>query len=72
MMQVDEQFYSEIQELPPREKLKIVEFLLTDLDKPDPEIDRIWAEESEKRLSAYDAGKVKSFSLEELFGKRYE
>jgi len=70
MMQVNEQFYSEIQELPSQEKLKIVEFLLTDLDKPDPEIDRIWAEEAEKRLSAYEAGKVKSFSLEEVFGKK--
>ena len=69
MIQVDEQFYSEIRELPSWEKLKIVEFLLSDLDKPDPEIDRVWAEEAERRLSAYKAGKVKSFGLEEVFGK---
>jgi putative addiction module component (TIGR02574 family) len=68
MIQIDDHFYAEIQELPSQEKLKIVEFLLMDLDKPDPEIDKIWAEEAEKRLSAYKAGKIKSYSLKEVFG----
>jgi len=34
----------------------LVERLLATLDKPDPEVDRAWAEESERRLDAYLRG----------------
>lgn len=40
---------SEIKELPDVEKLRLVDAILTDLDKPDPEIDRVWADEARKR-----------------------
>jgi hypothetical protein len=36
----------EIRELPDVEKLRLVDAILTDLDKPDPEIDSVWAEEA--------------------------
>ena len=48
----------EILDLPDVEKLRLVDAILTDLDKPDPEIDRVWAEEARKRWAAYKAGKV--------------
>ena len=41
---------SEILDLPDVEKLRLVDAILTDLDRPDPEIDRIWAEEALGRL----------------------
>jgi len=47
----------------------LVDQILHSLDKPDPEIDRIWLEEAEKRLAAYRAGKVKGIPTEEIFGK---
>jgi hypothetical protein len=31
-------------------------------------IDQIWAEEAERRLNAYRAGRVKSIPAEEIFG----
>ena len=40
---------SQIKDLPDVEKLRLVDAILTELDKPDPEIDRIWAEEARKR-----------------------
>jgi hypothetical protein len=40
-----------------------------DLDKPDPEIDRIWAEEARKRWAAYQAGKVPTVSYESVMAK---
>ena len=43
------------------EKLKLVDSILTQLDRPDPEIDRIWAEEGRNRWQAYKAGKLDSF-----------
>lgn len=51
-----EKIAQEIRELPDAEKLRLVDAILTDLDKPDPEIDRSWAEESRKRWEAYKAG----------------
>ncbi|QII09440.1 addiction module protein [Candidatus Kuenenia stuttgartiensis] len=43
-------------------KLKPVDSILTQLDRPDPEIDRIWTEEARNRWRAYKAGKLEAFS----------
>ena len=40
---------AEIHGLPDVEKLRLVDTILADLDRPDPEIDRVWAEEARKR-----------------------
>ena len=55
--------------LDPAERFDLVDQILHSLDKPDPEIDRVWLEEAEKRLAAYRAGKVKGIQAEEIFGK---
>lgn len=60
---------SEIRALPNAEKLRLVEAILTDLDKPDPEIDGIWAEEARKRWTAYKAGRIPSVSYEDVMAK---
>jgi putative addiction module component (TIGR02574 family) len=59
----------EIHELPDIEKLRLVGTILTDLDKPDAEIDRVWAEEARKRWAAYKAGKVPTVSYESVMAK---
>jgi hypothetical protein len=51
------------------EKLRLVDETLSDLDKPDPEIDRIWAEEARKRWTAYKAGHIPSVSYQEVMDK---
>lgn len=60
---------SEIRSLPEEEKLKVLDALLTDLDKRDPEIDRVWADEARRRWNAYQAGKIATISYEELMSK---
>jgi len=60
---------SEIRNLPDVEKLRLVDAILTDLDKPDPEIDRIWADEARKRWAAYKAGRIPTISYEEVMAK---
>jgi putative addiction module component (TIGR02574 family) len=60
---------SEVQALPDIEKLRLVYALLADLDKPDPEIDRIWANEARKRWAAFKEGKIPTVSYEELMAK---
>jgi putative addiction module component (TIGR02574 family) len=60
---------AEIQALPDAEKLRLVESILTDLDKPDPEIDRIWADEARRRWEAYKAGRISTVSYEDVMAK---
>lgn len=56
----------EIRKLPDVEKLRLVDTILSDLDKPDPEIDRVWSDEARKRWAAYKAGKVLTVSYESM------
>jgi len=49
---------SEIRSLPEEEKLKVLDALLTDLDKWDPEIDGVWAIEARRRWEAYQRDEV--------------
>ncbi|HWR20979.1 MAG TPA: addiction module protein [Verrucomicrobiae bacterium] len=60
---------AEIHDLPDLEKLRLVDAILTDLDRPDPEIDRVWAEEARKRWAAYKAGRVPTVSYETVMSK---
>ena len=60
----------QVQALPDFDKLQLVNVLLTELDKPDPDIDRVWAAESQRRWKAYKAGKMKASSYREVM-KRY-
>lgn len=69
MSTTTEKLASEIRALPDAEKLRLVDAILTDLDKPDPEIDRIWAEEARKRWAAYKAGQIPTLSYEEVMAK---
>jgi len=70
MTKTAEKLASEIQSLPDVEKLRLVDAILTDLDKPDPEMDRIWAEEARKRWAAYKAGRISTVSYQEVMDKR--
>ncbi len=60
---------SEIRDLPDVEKLRLVDTILSELDKPDPEIDRVWADEARKRWAAYKAGKIPTVSYEEVMAR---
>ena len=45
--------------LDPVARCALVDEVLRSLDKPDPEVDRLWIEEAERRLAAYRRGEVK-------------
>jgi putative addiction module component (TIGR02574 family) len=51
------------------DRLMLVELLHESLDKPDPEIDRIWAEEAQRRLAAYRSGKLGGTDMATVFGR---
>ncbi len=58
-----------IKKLPDIEKIELVDSILMQLDKPDPEIDRIWADEARKRWQAYKTGKLEAVPYEQVMDK---
>lgn len=59
----------EIEALPDTEKLKLVDTILATLDRPDPEIDRVWAKEAQRRWVAYKDGRARTVSYESVMAK---
>ena len=53
--------------LKPQEKYLIIESLVLSLNEPDKDIEKIWIEESQKRLEEYKKGNLKTLSFEEVF-----
>lgn len=60
---------AEIHGLPDVEKLQLVDTILADMDRPDPEIDRVWAEEARKRWAAYKADQIPTVPYETVMAK---
>jgi len=56
--------------LPADMRLNLVDKLITSLNLPiDEDIDRLWAEEAERRISQIEAGEVRLVPGEEVFSK---
>ena len=49
------------------ERTKLIDELFKSIDKPDEEIDQIWADEADKRLEAYRKGELKTVPMENIF-----
>lgn len=57
MAAINNELKTKIQSLHDNAKLELVDAILMQPDKPDPEIDRVWAEEAKRRWLAYKKGK---------------
>jgi putative addiction module component (TIGR02574 family) len=55
--------------LPPSERVVLIDKLLSSLDERDPEIDALWAAEAESRIDAYEQGKIKAVTLDNVLEK---
>jgi putative addiction module component (TIGR02574 family) len=69
MGRINNEFAAKIKSLPDIEKIELVDSILMQLDKPDPEIDRIWADEARKRWQAYKSGKIETVPYEQVMDK---
>ena len=45
----------------------LLEMLHESLDKPDPEINKVWQDEVLRRVKAIDEGRLATVSMEEVF-----
>lgn len=51
------------------DKAMLVDMILTKLDRPDSELDKIWAEEATKRWAAYKEGRLKAIPYDEVMAR---
>ncbi|MBI5637327.1 MAG: addiction module protein [Nitrospinae bacterium] len=58
-----------IKSLPDIEKIELVDSILLQLDRPDPEIDRIWADEARRRWQAHKQGKMETVPYGQVMDK---
>jgi putative addiction module component (TIGR02574 family) len=63
-----EEIKEEILKLPSNERAQLAEHLIRSLDKEeDPEAERLWIEEAERRYQEYKQGKVKAKPVDAVF-----
>lgn len=70
MPTVAKKVFEDALSLPAETRVNLVEKLLNSLNLPtQPEIDRLWAEEAERRLAELRSGKVKPVPGDKVFAK---
>ncbi|MES2879251.1 MAG: addiction module protein [Pseudomonadota bacterium] len=60
---------AQVVQLPPEERMQVVERILDSLDEPDASLEALWAEEADKRLTAYRRGEIRAVALSEVIAK---
>lgn len=56
-------------QLPPDERLALMDQPLDALDEPDASLDALWAKEAESRLTTYRHGEIQAKSLSDVIAK---
>jgi putative addiction module component (TIGR02574 family) len=65
-----EKVLNEALSLPAEARISLIEKLLESLNTPtQAEVDRLWAEEAERRVSQIDKGEVELIPAEEVFAR---
>jgi putative addiction module component (TIGR02574 family) len=64
-----EQIFNDISPLKPLDKLQLIEKILNSLNQPTQSMDKIWENEAEDRIEAYDNGLISVVNEEDVFGK---
>ena len=68
-MTVQNKMLKEALSLKPAQKAELIDKLLLSLDKPDKEIEELWANEAESRIDAYEHGKMRAVALNKVLEK---
>ena len=69
MNQPAETFSAQVVQLPPEDRLALVERILDSLDEPDASMDALWAMKADDRLAAYNRGEIRVLALSEVIAK---
>ena len=66
-----EQVLANALSLPPNERAQLAEQLFASLDISQEELDRLWAQEADSRIDAYERGEIKAIPAEKVFKNIY-
>lgn len=69
MKPLSEALSAQAVQLPPEDRMELVERILDSLDEPDAGLDALWAKEAEDRLAAYRRGEVRAQALSDVIAK---
>ena len=67
---MEECLYESAMQLKPVERMRLLERIYESLDRPDGQIDEVWYDEAERRLSAFKMGDVEGIPAELVLGER--
>lgn len=67
---MDKLLIDSVLHLKPAERMRLLEIIYASLERPDTAIDEIWYDEAERRLAAYNAGRVQGIPADQVLGKR--
>jgi putative addiction module component (TIGR02574 family) len=62
-----EQVLNEALRLPPSERAQVAEKLFSSLELPQQELDRLWGQEADSRIDAYERGEIKAVPAHIVF-----
>ena len=68
-MAVPSDLFKEALNLTPKQKVELIDKMLSSLDAPDKEIDKLWAHEAENRIAAFEKDEIKALTLKEVLEK---
>lgn len=66
MTEVANELCERARQLPPAQRLELVERILGSLDETDAALDGAWAQESTERLAAWRRGEIRALPLTEV------
>jgi putative addiction module component (TIGR02574 family) len=69
MTKLAEKLFQDAMGLPVTERAVLIQELMSSLDRPDKEVDELWAQEAEDRLRAFRAGELGAISADEVFNE---
>jgi len=69
ILQTAKQLCDQALQLPPEERMALVDQILDTLDERDSALDAQWAQEAQSRLVAYRRGELQSIPLNEVIAK---
>lgn len=67
---MEQSLIENVLKLSPPDRMKLLNVIYTSLEKPNETIDNVWYDEAERRLAAFESGKVKGIPAENVLGSK--
>ncbi|NJK64005.1 MAG: addiction module protein [Synechococcaceae cyanobacterium SM2_3_1] len=67
---MEQSLIDSILRLSPSERMQLLNVIYFSLEQPNEIIDSLWSDEAERRLAAFESGRVKGIPAEDVLGNR--